>query len=216
MALTELIFGEKKKVSMGAGVPFGPGILEFDAAIEEVYQDAAEITDHPIEEGSDISDHIRKLPAQYEITGRITNTPVVFLASLSALSPVKLTEKSPNLPTQSDRVSDSYDLLQQIMNEGVVIDVSTSLRDYSNMAITSLVVRRNAETGQVLDCTVNLREILKAKALSIDVPVPSNVGNNNAQNQGKKSGSTASEAQTDTGSSILNDLGSAIGGFFGG
>ena len=172
MALTEIIFGEKRHVSIGKDIPLGLGVIQFDAAIEETYLDEAEVTEHPIEDGSNPADHIRKLPETYELTGRITNTPIVYLASVFGQSPVKNAFDAPSLPIQEDRVTDGYGLLRQIQDTGTLSDISTSLRDYQDMAITSLTVRRNAETGQVLDCTVSLKKVKKAKALSVDLPVP--------------------------------------------
>ena len=212
MALTELIFGERKRVTIGKDVPLGLGLIQFDAAIEETYLDEAEVTSHSIEDGSDVSDHIRKLPETYELTGRVTNTPLVFLASRFGESPVKNTAEGAPLPIQEDRVTDAYNLLLQIQATGTLSDISTSLRDYTDMAITSLIVRRNAETGQVLDCTVALQKIKKAKSLSVDLPVPVKVQNKKASNKGKKDKKGGTGKQTEKSQSILSQFAALFGG----
>jgi hypothetical protein len=201
MALTELIFGAPKKVEIGAAPPFRLGSVQLDCSVEEVHSDEAEITEHPVEEGSDISDHIRKLPTSLEITGMITNTPIVFLASAFAKSPVQ----GSLIPSQ-DRVSDGYDFLQQLMDQGALLTVATSLRDYENMAMQFLTVRRNKDTGQALDCTIGFREVLKARALSIDLPIPSEVQNNKPTNKGDKNKDAAKTKQAEQSQSTLSSL----------
>jgi hypothetical protein len=211
MALTELIFGSPKKVGISDSSVLRTGSMELDCSVDEVHTDEAEITEHPIEEGSTISDHIRKLPIMLEITGLITNTPIVYLASLFAKSPVQ----GSLIPSQ-DRVSDGYALLRQFMDDGSILTVSTSLRDYPNMAIQSLTVRRNKDTGQALDCTIVFREILKARALTVDVPIPVEVQNKETTNKGDKTKDPPTPKQTEQSQSTLSSLVEAGQGFFGG
>jgi hypothetical protein len=210
MALTELLFGAPQKVNIGDGNLIGLGAMELDCSVDEVHSDEAEITEHVVEEGSNISDHIRKLPSVLEITGLITNTPIVFLASLFAKSPVL----GSLIPSQ-DRVSDGYDLLLQFMDNGVELTVVTSLREYSNMAMQTLTVRRNKETGQALDCTIIFKEILKAKAFSVDLPIPQEVQNNNATNQGDKTKNQSTPNQTAQSQSALSKMSDAGQSLFG-
>lgn len=47
-----------------------------DAAEFESHTFEAAVTDHPVEEGIAVSDHIRPLPVRLEITGTISNTPI--------------------------------------------------------------------------------------------------------------------------------------------
>jgi hypothetical protein len=80
MALLSLIFGEKAKARIG--------IVELDASLSETHSMSAEVTNHPVEEGSEISDHIRKQPDSIQISGVVSNTPLVYLASIQAPSPL--------------------------------------------------------------------------------------------------------------------------------
>ncbi len=197
MGLTDLIFGGKSNARVG--------VIEFDASISEIHSDEVEITDHPVEVGSDVSDHIRKLPVTLELNGVVTNNPLVFLASFFAKSP----KKNDLLPTQ-DRVGAAYDELRRIQDNGEQVDVATSLRDYTNMVIQSLSISRDANTGNILDATITLREIIQAKSLSIELPIPTEVVNNTTSNEGNKDKKSATPEQTDkavdTNSSMFKDL----------
>jgi hypothetical protein len=164
----------------------------------EKHTDAAEITSHPVEDGSLMTDHIRKLPVTLEITGLVTNTPITYLASAFAKPSTFGSEAFiPSTPS-SDRVDDAYALMQLMMENGVTMDVVTSLRTYSSMAIESLSVTREASTGQALDCVIALREVQKAKALSIDLPIPENPANNASTDTGTTdtTGATTTQQQS--------------------
>lgn len=50
--------------------------VEFDCTGTEDHTQAAEVTEHPVEEGVDIADHVRPRLMQLSLTGTITNTPV--------------------------------------------------------------------------------------------------------------------------------------------
>ncbi len=193
MALTELIF-QVSKMAVGA--------VEFDCSVSETHVDEAEITDHPVEGGADMTDHIRKLPVSLELNGLITNTPVAIMASLTGGSPVT----TDVLPFVLDRVEAGYAELRRTMDEGERLDVSTSLRSYENMAIKNLVVSRDVSNGNVLNCKIGLREIIEAKALSIDLPTPQDVGNNSKKNKGKKGKQDGTTKQGEKSQSILSSL----------
>lgn len=155
MALTELIFGKPVRGKIGT--------VTLDCTVSESHADEVEITNHPVESGSTISDHIRKQPLVLELEGIITNTPVVFLASVQAESPVDLDF----IPCR-DRVSRGYEELRRIQDAGELVDVVTSLRNYSNMAIQSLGVKRDASSGNILSLSISLREVITANASTID------------------------------------------------
>ncbi len=205
MAITELIFGAPTMVEIGNPIPV-LGVIQFDCSVSEVHSGEAEITDHPVEAavgaGSVISDHIRVMPEAIEINGLVTNTPLVFLASLTAPSPV-----FPFVPTPLlDRVDEAYKTLQKLKNAGSLLDIVTSLRTYSSMAISSLVINRNAQTGNVLDCTVGLREVITATSLALESPIPDDVANQAAAAKAKLAKAEASASQSSTAQSTLSSL----------
>jgi hypothetical protein len=201
MAITELIFGAPVKAQIGTQPPLLTGLMQFDCSLSEVHTDEAEVTEHPVETGANITDHIRKLPATVEINGLVTDTPIAILASVTAKSPVQ----GALIPSQK-RSDDAYTLLQQFMENGDLLRIVTSLRDYDNMALTSLSVTRDAANGQVLNCVASLREVFKAKDLSILLPVPQEVQNKGESNQGNKDKEKAKPKQEERATSSLSSL----------
>ena len=192
MALTELIFRIQK-----AEV----GLVQFDASISETHNRESEITEHPVEFGANVTDHVRARPKTIEINGLITDTPVVFLASLLAESPVK----GSFIPSFS-RVGDAYDEFERMIDFAQTVDVVTSLTEYSNMAIESCSVVRDASRGNVLDCSLSLKEIVIASALTIGLPIPLNAANKAATNAGKKPKTPPTDSQSGKSQSLLSQL----------
>jgi len=198
MAITELIFGHLLP-TLGKDDPT-VGVIQFDCVPDETHMSEAEITDHPVEATvgaqAQISDHIRVLPDSVEFNGVVTDTPLVYLASL-APSPVWPMAEVPGAPT-TNRADAAYEKLRELMSKGVLLDVATSLRTYEDMAIRSLTVSRNASTGNVMDCRISLRQVTTATSLAIDAPVPDDVANNASAEQGKKDKEESTTKQDDT------------------
>ncbi len=56
-----------------ASVPY----VGFDTTLAETHSNTAVITDHPVEIGSNVTDHIRPTPGEFSCVVFVTNTPIV-------------------------------------------------------------------------------------------------------------------------------------------
>jgi len=190
--LSELLFKKTRAVV---------GLVQFDASLSESHLSEADITDHPVEEGANIADHIRNRPDSIEINGVVTNTPIAYLASLTAKSPL-----TSDLGSVDDRVETAYQELLRIKNAGELVEVITSLRTYKNMVLKSVSVVRDQANGNILNTSVALREMLIANALSVDLPIPAEVVDKVKTKKGKKSKKAATTKQNETSLELLNQL----------
>ncbi len=193
MALTELIFGAKTRAQVG--------VVQFDCSLSETHSSEATITEHPVEEGADITDHIRLGHAMIDLNGLVTNTPLIFLASLQNSSPLV-----GDIIPVTDRVNAAYRELQRVMRKGETVDVVTSLDSYENMAITAMSVARDAANGQVLNCSLSLREIIIAVSETVEAPIPVEVAKKKPVNKGKKTKTGATAGQSSKAQGILKGL----------
>lgn len=173
--LTDLSEAERSK-----GTTRHLAIVQFDAVVSERHELSADVTSHPVEKGSDITDHIRKKPDELSIDGIVTLTPTVFVAAARSM--------------QEDPVTSAYDIFTDIMDAGLPVDVSTKLRTYENMAITGLTVSRDASTGNVLDVSISLRKIRIISRETSDLPTPKNGSRGRNTNKNTKSTGKASKA----------------------
>jgi len=53
-------------------------VVTFDAIEAENHESVSEISDHPVETGINVTDHVRPLPDTFSFTGFISNTPTKF------------------------------------------------------------------------------------------------------------------------------------------
>lgn len=190
MALTDLIFRrEKMRV----------GTVQFDASVREVHTYAAEATAFPVEDGSVISDHVRRLPDALEVNGIVTNTPVVYLASLLAPSPI-----TEDFLRPTDRVEAALSELRRIMEKSELVDVVTSLFEYKNMAIVRSSITRDVDNGNVLNCALSLREIPIVTTQTVLQRVPLENAKKTATDTGKKVKTLATPKQKEDISTIYS------------
>jgi hypothetical protein len=192
--ITELLYGYKDKARIG--------LVQLDASVEETHVDTAEVSEHPVETGVNVADHVRRLPPSLDIQGVVTNTPVIFLASLQAESPLL-----GSLKRTSDRVGAAYDELQRIMQDGEAVTVATSLRFYADMILTSLSVARNAQNGNSLNVTMSLKKIIKAETLEVEMATPEDIWNKTSKNKGNTQKKTQPDPPgAETSASVLSKL----------
>ena len=193
MALFDLVFGGRKKMEVG--------VVQFDCSVSETHKDEALITEHPVEEGSTMSDHIVKLPESVTLVGMVSNTPIVYLASLTAKSPVTTDTTKP-----SDRVQAAYEKLLELQSKGLVVTVVTTLRTYKNMGLKVLSAVRDAENGNVLNCTIELKQVPVVTTLAVDLPKPINVGNKDDTDKGRNGKDDAAKKVNEKAESLASSI----------
>lgn len=157
MAQLEVLFGIAKRTRIG--------VVNLDASVSETHTKRNEIPNHPVEEGSDIADHVRRVPEEIVINGLVSNYPIAILASLTAASPIE-GDSSPI----GDRTGEAYKRLREIMDTAELIDVVTSLWDYTNMIISDMRVEREAATGNVINATITCKEVVLAQIETVEAP----------------------------------------------
>lgn len=179
--------------------------IEFDASVTETHNSTAEITQHPVEEGVDIGDHIRKLPDDLSVNVIVSNNPPIILASLRAQPIVGFSDPA-------SRAEDAHTFLRSVMNSNQTVGFSTTLRDYVHMAITSMAVDRDATTGNIANINMSLKEIKIATTETVEPPEPVKPVRRRKKNNGKKPKSNPAPATAEKSSSLMRDFFNAVGG----
>lgn len=179
-------------------------VLELEATLEEGHAGTAETTDHPVEDGADITDHIRRKPEELTLKGIVSNRPILLLASLRA---------EPSIPggDPATRAEDAYGWLLETKDQGLLLQISTTLRDYANMAIIGMNVVRDKDRRNVLEVDLTLREIIIATTEQVAAPTTENPARGAASQLGRKAAAPAPAATGGASQSILAGLFSAFG-----
>ncbi len=132
--------------------------LEFDVCETETHKGTAKVTQHPVESGATIADHIVDEPDTLDLVLRVSNTPLVSFENIDSVP--------------AFRADTAYADLLAMKRAGETVGVVTSLRRYEDMAITSVSVTRDASTGQCLSVAVSLIEIRTAVSETVEAPTP--------------------------------------------
>lgn len=196
--ILERVTGQQQRVSITLEEDT-TRVLSFDACTNENHIGNAVTTDHPVEAGADMTDHIQRTPEELQMVGIVSDTPVLFLASLRA-QPAVTGGDSRN------RAKDAYTFVKEIKDGGKLVQVSTSLRDYTNMAIVGLSVIRDKETSRVVELAISLREILIATTEQVAAPEPETDARKKQTKQGKKTKQPETEANQTQARSLLASI----------
>lgn len=162
------------------------GGIQVDTTLEERYEDALEITEHPVEAGAQITDHSFKRPMELVLycgwsdssaSGALglvsgilaTQSPAAagLLGIASAASSLFSNPGAGNSGSftggtmaASDYVAGIYSSLLQLQESRQPISVTSGLRIYDNMLIQSLSLRRDQRTQYVINVQAVLKQVI--------------------------------------------------------
>lgn len=126
-----------------------PSTLNPDVTMEERHSDDVVITEHPVEQGSVISDHIYKLPAHLSL-----------VYDWAAASPQ-------NSSQDPGFLRNIYSQVLQLQANATLFQVITGKRLYKNMAIKNIITTSDKATENILDLRLEMQEVLMAVTTSV-------------------------------------------------
>lgn len=147
----------------------GPGATKYimiddfliDCSLSESHSFDSDVTEFPVESGSNISDNIRPLPIVVDIEGFVSNTPIGLM-------------RDERVITSQKPVETCYELLQAIRDEREPVTIQTSLRTYDNMALTRLNIPRGPGGADGLRFTASFKQIqyvTNVRTIRVSVPI---------------------------------------------
>ncbi len=128
-----------------------------DIATTEEHQLDSEVTEYPVEEGSDIADHVRARPIMVSLDCIVSNTPIGPIADTRR---AEGSVSDSELLAPSSPADDAYAKLVAIREAREPITITTSLKTYENMLLESLSIPRSARTGDALEFRASFKQLL--------------------------------------------------------
>ncbi len=159
------------------------------ATIEEVHTDEVEITEHPVEQGTTISDHAFKRPERVIIRCGWSNSPsgpsglvsqAVSLGAtlvsplvglVTAVGQTATAVQSILTGNSVDQVRDTYRRLRELQASRVPFDILTGKRAYSSMLFESIVVETTEKTENSLIVTAVCKQVIIVTVQTVSVPI---------------------------------------------
>lgn len=156
--------------------------LEIDVTPTEGYESSAETTEHPVETGSAIADHVKPGNDTLTLEGVISNTPV----RVPTTHTRGLTRQAGNLDLTVgretvrvqvqqwsgtlERVRDCDGVLAGLVASGTALRLTTGLRTVENLVLIRYRVDRTAEVGNALAVSLDLKRIRVVATSRVSVP----------------------------------------------
>ncbi len=112
-----------------------------------------EVTEHPVEEGSEIVDHVRARPISLQVDGLISDTPIGALAARRQQFTL-INGESFAFPSD-----EAFAFLTKVHEDREPITVETMRRTYTSMVLETLVFPEDARTGGALKFRASFRQV---------------------------------------------------------
>ena len=162
------------------------GVIECDVLIEQEITLSSEVTEHPVEDGFPVADHVIRKPIKLAMTIAISNMPVTWYDRFGGDGP--------------DRMSDAISKLEEIYKAAEPITIATSEKLYEDMVMTDCRIPKNRENGKILRVPLEFTQIRKVEVKTADIPEEYT----DALTKGK-----AGETEQDAGTAETDDVGTA-------
>ena len=143
--------------------------IEFDALITQTDSYSADVPTYPVEEGFAVSDTVILQPLELSMTLFVSNTPVTWLRRHGS---------------SQTRVQDVLNRLRELYFSRKPVTVSTSERTYQSMAIVSIELSKNLETGTSREIPISFREIRVTESRKTTIPASYGRGGATGANAG--------------------------------
>lgn len=118
--------------------------IAFDAITTETHTSTAQVTTHPVEEGSNIADGVYLDPKRLSVEAFVTNAPLTTPGSHTRGAKAVVQNGVLQFDSEMDRPCDVYNELADAMDAKSVFTVDTAIKRYTDMVITSMTTPREA------------------------------------------------------------------------
>lgn len=147
----------------------GSSVVEIDSCLEESHSLTNTVTDHPVEEGFNVSDHSRPNPDLVTLRCFVSNTPLSAEQRTRAVRQGDVdfrtsSESGVQIGATDGRGANAYLKLLKLRNEGTLVEVVTTLKTYGTtategMMIESLTIPRSKDNFDGLEFSINLKQV---------------------------------------------------------
>lgn len=133
--------------------------LPFNLLIDEDHTLNFRVSDHPLQDGSTISDHVHKEPAEVTINCLFTNHPIKKMSEVSEVTFKDDYATSEVKSTLTNKALENFEKVVALAKKREPVRLVTALQVYPKMIITSIKAPRDSKTGSAVKFTMTLREI---------------------------------------------------------
>lgn len=167
-------------------VPATIGDLQVDCVVDHVTTFDSQVTEHPIENGFVIADHVARQAMTLSLTVIITPTPVSYFRLLGA---------------NPDRLGEAIAYFEQLWLNGEPITVTIPSGIYQDMVMTSCPLPRNVQDGFCYRVALEFKHVVIVSQKTEEIP---------EQNASGDAVGKAGATGTDAGASSQVNIGTGL------
>jgi hypothetical protein len=153
-----------------------PGVsvssLTLDATTSLNHSGDVDVTEHPVEDGGNISDGARPKQAVLSVEGIFSDNPLSL---------------PPGAPgTGAGRAKEAYANLKRVKDAGGVVSITTGLEAYANMIIKKLSTPETSKMGRSVKFSMELTQVRLVRSQTVAIRKVKTPKAQPKQNDGKK------------------------------
>lgn len=194
--------------------------VRFDVITQETHTLTNDITEHPVESGANVTDHVRSQLDTIALEVFVSNAPISpesrfeFGLDDGNVAPLDL-QPAAGAGTSLDKrlngrsaivlqfdqpinfVAQTYNVLRFMKETAELVTVVTRLWDYDNMVIKDVTVPRTSAEGDGAKMTVTFKQVRLVETKLVTAPTPTEVRGKASVDKGAKGGKDSKDGTDD-------------------
>ena len=148
------------------------GEISLDLILTETHSLNAVVTQHPVQDGSTISDHITILPRSGTMRVLVSNFSLSTAEGDARAAWDEIySQGEAAQKTLPNRAEEAWKKLKDLVKTRELVKVVTSLEVYEDVALTRVETTRDGDTGDALEIDIDYEQVTKVKLKETKVTV---------------------------------------------
>ena len=140
------------------------GEISLDLILTETHSLNAVVTQHPVQDGSTISDHITILPRSGTMRVLVSNFSLSTAEGDARAAWDEIyAQGEAAQKTLPNRAEEAWKKLKDLVKTRELVKVVTSLEVYEDVALTRVETTRDGDTGDALEIDIDYEQVTKVK-----------------------------------------------------
>ena len=148
------------------------GEISLDLILTETHSLNAVVTQHPVQDGSTISDHITILPRSGTMRVLVSNFSLSTAEGDARTAWDEIyAQGEAAQKTLPNRAEEAWKKLKDLVKTRELVKVVTSLEVYEDVALTRVETTRDGDTGDALEIDIDYEQVTKVKLKETKVTI---------------------------------------------
>lgn len=131
----------------------GDNPVTLDATVSEEHAEAVTLTKHPVEEGAAVTDHARKEPDRFTLSGAVVSNAPIGIGDEAVTRARARAEGEPGF------AESAHETLRALLAARRAVVVKTNVRTYRNVVMVGLATTADRTTGGARRMSLTFEEV---------------------------------------------------------